>query len=1572
MPTPATNPTIDYISGCQTSGCGAACSQCAGGCGCAASSGSCGCAGGDGCACGTDCVTGTVSLERTQLATPHGQFCYAFSNRFSQGGSLTNPNFGMGTNFLPEYWAYATTAVTNEIGFIWGPNRAHWFSATSPYPAKYGSRYLLTMLTSGDYRLNDPDTGTVYVFDGPTGLLKTTTTPGGQVITNTLSGGVITQTARSYTYTQGGVSQTTTEVRNYDYYPSGSGGSSGLLQYVTLLRPNDTAAAIRRLTLTYYDAGDGGGNAGDLKTTAVQVLNGTSWQSIATEYYRYYTADHDGTPNTPPGYTHGLKAVVGPEAFARLSSAADPFTAPDAVVSQYADVSYQYTQLDGGVNNQRVTQAVTGAGSHVHSFTYQNAPSGQPLGYNNWYLQSTANQADGSQKITFSNYVRQTLLTDLWDTPGDQAAGRWVTYTTYDPTCDCPAACYTPAAINMNGSFVYDPTAPGLEVTLNSNVGLVTIFTYPGTGATPCYPQYQQVQQGAAGTPINVRAYTYTVQTVSSSPDTTIVLPASVTEYRSDAGGGSDPVTTTFTYTFFTTPQNMVQMQTRTTTLPQIPTSQNGQGNNPTSNPLYVIVETFDVQGRLIQQTDPYDSNNPPAYIPSVTYAYDEPTGALIQQVTNPYSGTPPSLSEYNLVTDYAVDELGRTLQTLGPTHNVSGQLVRTAAWTVYHDARREVCFAAGFATGSNNGPRYAFTLVNPVMLTRTDHAGRTTDQVSAVRESTVGVLASSDRFPQSCWVRWTHNRYDTAGDMTATRAYHRIPKHGKGLPGRNYDETRYGYDRMDRQNMVRSPGGTITRTVFDVRNNATAVYVGTSDVGATDEAPDGFSAPGNNMVAVQTSIYDGGDPVGGDGLLTTVLLPVDGISANDRRTDYGYDFRDRQTSATAYIVPVGTVRSVITVNTYDNLDRVIQVDQYDTTVTDGTRIRESQTLFDNLGRVYQTLLFAVPITGSSAGQPSTPQISNTWFNAQGLPVKDQPAGSAAYMKTQYDQVSRPSGSFSGYAASGGDDPWTIGTGDYLLEQSLLVYDAAGNVIQTTTFQRNQGATSATGLLTSSNSRVSFTGSWFDGANRTIAKADYGTTSFDRSMVTSPPTRSAAVLVTSTAYNERGQPTQITNTAGVVTQTCFDDAARVIQVIQNFQQDGSGNPDANITVNRRYTSDGGLATRTALNPATGDQTTRFLYGTTLTGGSAIARSDLLVAEVYPNATDATDQVSYVYNRQGQRSQMQDQNGTVHQYTFDGLGRLTSDTVTPLAAGVDGTVLRIDTGYEIRGMAALVTSYTDVGGTSAVNQVVFTYNQFAQLVSDAQNHLGAGGSPPTVGYGYADGTTNIIRQIATTYPNGRVLNIDYATGTEDDLLSRVTDLAIAGETTAAVAYQYYGVASIASVIYPMPASVTVQSILASGSSYPGFDGFGHIVNLPWTNAGTDLVELGYGYDPSSNRVYRQDLVAGSANGEDEIYGYDDLQRLTTFRRGALHVDTPPAYNLTSLVFAQDWILDPTGNWSRFMQFDGTLATNGLDQVREHDAFNEITTISQTVGTQWATPASILKVSFWRAVTLGQES
>ena len=53
--------------------------------------------------------------------------------------------------------------------------------------------------------------------------------------------------------------------------------------------------------------------------------------------------------------------------------------------------------------------------------------------------------------------------------------------------------------------------------------------------------------------------------------------------------------------------------------------------------------------------------------------------------------------------------------------------------------------------------------------------------------------------------------------------------------------------------------------------------------------------------------------------------------------------------------------------------------------------------------------------------------------------------------------------------------------------------------------------------------------------------------------------------------------------------------------------------------------------------------------------------------------------------------MQDQNGSVHEYEHDLLGRQTADKVVALGDGVDGAVRRIGTTYEVRGLAEKITS-----------------------------------------------------------------------------------------------------------------------------------------------------------------------------------------------------------------------------------------------------------------------------------------
>ncbi len=61
------------------------------------------------------------------------------------------------------------------------------------------------------------------------------------------------------------------------------------------------------------------------------------------------------------------------------------------------------------------------------------------------------------------------------------------------------------------------------------------------------------------------------------------------------------------------------------------------------------------------------------------------------------------------------------------------------------------------------------------------------------------------------------------------------------------------------------------------------------------------------------------------------------------------------------------------------------------------------------------------------------------------------------------------------------------------------------------------------------------------------------------------------------------------------------------------------------------------------------------------------------------------------------------------------GRLLHDRVTTTGSGVDGTVLRLSTTYEVRGLPEVLSSYDNatVGSGSVLNQVKLVYNDFGQ-------------------------------------------------------------------------------------------------------------------------------------------------------------------------------------------------------------------------------------------------------------------
>src|SRR5690606_21990167 len=85
-------------------------------------------------------------------------------------------------------------------------------------------------------------------------------------------------------------------------------------------------------------------------------------------------------------------------------------------------------------------------------------------------------------------------------------------------------------------------------------------------------------------------------------------------------------------------------------------------------------------------------------------------------------------------------------------------------------------------------------------------------------------------------------------------------------------------------------------------------------------------------------------------------------------------------------------------------------------------------------------------------------------------------------------------------------------------------------------------------------SRDSFQASWPDGVGRTIASANYGTNNNagPPTRPATPPETSDLILVSRTAYNERGEAFETIDPAGKLDRSYADNAVRSMRTIQNF------------------------------------------------------------------------------------------------------------------------------------------------------------------------------------------------------------------------------------------------------------------------------------------------------------------------------------------------------------------------------------------------------------------------------------
>ncbi len=301
------------------------------------------------------------------------------------------------------------------------------------------------------------------------------------------------------------------------------------------------------------------------------------------------------------------------------------------------------------------------------------------------------------------------------------------------------------------------------------------------------------------------------------------------------------------------------------------------------------------------------------------------------------------------------------------------------------------------------------------------------------------------------------------------------------------------------------------------------------------------------------------------------------------------------------------------------------------------------------------------------------------------------------------------------------------------------------------------------------------------------------------------------------------------------------------------------------------------------------------------------------------------------NALGQVLTQTDRNGNVHTLSYDVLGRITSDAVTTLGSGVNGSVRRIDTAYDEQGNPYLVTSYDAASGGNIVNQVQRAYNGLGQLITEWQSHSGAmnTSTTPKVQYAYTEmpSGANHSRLTSMTYPNGRTISYDYGTSSSlNDTISRLE--AIKDGATTLESYSYLGVGIVVTRAHGQP-GVDLTYVKRSGESngdagdqYIGLDRFGRIVDQRWVvaSSGTARDRFQYTYDAMGNCLTRDNLVNSSF---DEDYAYDNLNQLVDFTRGSHTID---------------WDYDALGN------FDSVTTDGGSPVTRSANKQNEITSIS----------------------------
>ena len=819
--------------------------------------------------------------------------------------------------------------------------------------------------------------------------------------------------------------------------------------------------------------------------------------------------------------------------------------------------------------------------------------------------------------------------------------------------------------------------------TLFASDGFILVYEYDSTGGLPTA---SKVKKGRTGTAYYTGSAIYGDGDGDTSGDDhdlkTLVTSSRTYDTKTTTVGDGDQ--TTYAYTFWDSDDR--EIKTKTTTLPAIPTGQNGSGTATT------MVEYYDDEGKLRWTQDGEGYINYFAYHP-VTGALalsviDIDPGSPGTDVTNGSSGewqawtdgdannNKPSRSgslptALALATETHYDELGRQTYTVeqdGAEHHVVYENTRTLSFPYWDSTGGETLLPIRVSELGVDE-----TLVGETYAVKAGY--------SSISTSSGVPTGFSSEPAQSDYVSWTRFTRDAVtGSLEHSDRYHDIPSSGTGTLSTNYYRTVTQTNALGRPeyeiHVVSGSSASnrkeqVTRFAYDVLGRVTTVKQGVSgDTAANSQNMTDNYNTYPTLRTVWETVYD--DDGVGDGHVTKTRR-YHGTGANDYTgVNYKLTYRGHvrgqepfyhngtsETAAGPYTVLDVDWRGLTTAQgqftSAPTWSTVLTGDGYTdyASTTSTNRGSLTETSYDDLGRMYRTNSYAI---NTSTGAKGSSHRTDGFYDRNDRIVASGDLSGGAATEVVFDGAGRQyqarevlelestkysSGTFQ-YRAPTPHPTRTSMTGgdDKVVTLSHSVFDSAGNVTEQHAYEMNHDDGTAGIDLSNNDDYVRRTVySWYDDADRVTTTGDYGSgdtatgagewkyAAVPTRPGTAPTASSDMVLVTEYAYDaSTGRMATLTDPAGNDTKMFYDDLARTTWIAEHYDD---FDPDTLSTISDGTDDSKDRVTKTEYDGLS-NTTKQIAYN----GSSSIAEDTVYLYEdavdagrvtntIYPDSSDTT-------------------------------------------------------------------------------------------------------------------------------------------------------------------------------------------------------------------------------------------------------------------------------------------------------------------------------------------------------------